>query len=99
MPPGCANELRASEKREVHSLLTTTGTDVGALLQCSKFSSLNRLLGIATIVLRFCSLLRSKANPEKHTWFEDREELVAEQLLVKFAQTLQIAILSNGKGS
>jgi hypothetical protein len=87
MPDECSEELTASEKQKTHNLLTTNVLDVCALLRCDDFSSLNRLISVATLVLKFCSLLRSKANPEKHTWFEADERKVAEQLLIKSAQT------------
>ena len=64
MPADCTEELRASGKQKTHNLLATSNSDVCTVLRCCDFSSLNHLLSVATLALRFCSQLRAKANPE-----------------------------------
>ena len=56
MPADCAEELRASERKKTHNLLTADGTGVCSLLQCEDFSSLNHLIDVATLILRISVL-------------------------------------------
>ena len=56
MPADCAEELRVSERKKTHNLLTADGTGVCSLLQCEDFSSLNHLIDVATLILRISVL-------------------------------------------
>ena len=60
-PVDCTEELTASGKEKTHNLLTMSNSDVCTVLQFYTFSNLNRLIGVATLILRICSLLRAKA--------------------------------------
>ncbi len=79
IPPECFEELRASEKR-AHGLLAQ---DSAPLVEIQKFSSLNRLLGVLTCVLKFCSILRRKTGS---TRFDGSERRFSESLFIKEAQ-------------
>ena len=68
MPADCIEELKASEQRETHKLLTANDSDI---LRCDDFSSINRLITVVILVLKFCSLLRSKSN---HAWLRVMRE-------------------------
>ena len=57
IPSECLEELRASEKQAVHGLLTGGQTKpcLENLIAVKDFSSVNRLIGVLTCVLKFCS--------------------------------------------
>ena len=84
VPPECLEELRASEKRVVHGLLASEdGQSAENLVKVQNFSSLSRLIGVLTCVLKFCSILRKKTGS---TAFDGNERKSAEFLLIKEAQ-------------
>ena len=53
--PECLEEIRVSEKRAIHGLLTTekTNSAVGNLVKAQDFSDINRRISILTYVLKF----------------------------------------------
>ena len=85
LPPECLEELRANEKRVVHSLLTseTDTCNLETLVKVQDFSSLDRLINVLTHVMKFCSKLRQKTG---FTAFMGSERKFAELLLIKNAQ-------------
>lgn len=85
VPPECLEELRASERRAVHGLLTSgiVKPCIGKLIEIEKFSNLPRLINILTCVLRFCAKLRRKTGTSS---FKGGERNFAETLLILEAQ-------------
>lgn len=80
MPPECVEELRASEKK-TYGLMTT---ETANLIRIEHFSSLTRLIGVVTRVMKFCSALGRRIHP---TGFDGDERMAAELLLIKDAQS------------
>jgi hypothetical protein len=82
VPQECLEELRASEKQSVHSLLANEEAAHGVrnLVEIHNFSSLSKLVNVLTNVMKFCSNLRRKATSS--TAFYGCEE----SLLIREAQ-------------
>ena len=58
-PEECHQEMKS--KNAVHSLLTSSGRPcIGQLINCENFSSLDRLLQVTALVLKFTRLLCEK---------------------------------------
>ena len=85
IPSEYLEELRASEKQAVHGLLTGGQTKpcLENLIADKNFSSLNRLIGVLTCVLKFCSCIPQKMGS---TAFSGNERKFAEMLLIIKAQ-------------
>ena len=91
MPEGCLKELKNTQHRGTHTLLSSgESIDLSCIINCSEYSKLNRLLRVTAYVIRAVSVLKSRvkkiervASPELSA-----EEIVeAESLWVLAAQT------------
>ena len=63
--PDCLVELKQKELNLAHGLLSVERSiGLSKIIRCENFSSLNRLLSVTVMVLRFCRLFHSTIRPE-----------------------------------
>ena len=61
MPEECVTEMKAKDKCEVHSLLTTdVPMGLGQIMKCENFSTFSRLCRVTAYVLRFVKAMKSR---------------------------------------
>ena len=59
-PAECLVEMRSKAVKPVHGLLTIEDpVKLDQIIECEQFSSLDRLLSVTALVLKFCALLRN----------------------------------------
>ena len=64
-------EMKAKDKQQVHSLLTTDkDTGIGQAVCCEEYGSLTRLLHVTALVLKFVQLLK-RATPKEAMFSQD----------------------------
>ena len=64
-PAECLIEMRVKDRHAAHGLMTTVdATGIGQVICCEDFSSLDRLLAVTTLVLKFCGILLDRIRPE-----------------------------------
>ena len=65
IPDECLSEIKAKDRTRVQGLLTTDSTiGLRNIFNCEDFSSIDRLLRVTALVLKFCRLLRTKTCPD-----------------------------------
>ena len=80
----CHPSTQQSNRPSTVGLLTREVGDVSKIVKVEDFSNMSHLIGVVTRVLSWCSILRKKINPDRHTTFNGS---VAETLLIKSAQS------------
>ena len=64
-PVECLAEMRVKDRLAVHGLTTTVDdTGIDQVISCEDFSSLDRLLTVTTVVLKFCVILLDRIRPD-----------------------------------
>ena len=58
----CLQEMKRQDRNQVaHSLLITRDCGLSCLIKCEDYSSLDRLLRVTALVLRFIWILKSRS--------------------------------------
>ena len=67
MPVESLEEMKSKDRKIVHSMMTAhkTSVDLGQVISCTDFSSLNRLLRITAYVMKFVNILKHKVKKLK----------------------------------
>ena len=67
MPVESLEEMKSKDRKIVHSMMTAheTSIDLGQVISCTDFSSLNRLLRITAYVMKFVNILKHKVKKLK----------------------------------
>ena len=61
----CLAEMRVKDRPVAHGLLATNEvTGLSQIMDCTQFSSLDRLCSVTALVLKFCTNLLAKIRPE-----------------------------------
>ena len=64
-PAECLIEIRLKDRRAVHGLTTTVDANgIGQVISCEDFSSLDRLLTVTKLVLKFSMILWHQVRPD-----------------------------------
>ena len=67
MPEECIAEMKAADRKLIHSLLANDSTTgLQQIMKCEDYSSLSKLLRVTAIVLKFVRLLMSKVKSADH---------------------------------
>lgn len=63
MPSECAEELRVKDKASVTNLLNTEGSvGLSNNIDCSKFSSMEKLFRVTAYVMKFVNAMKKRQN-------------------------------------
>ena len=90
MPTECTAELKAKDKKMVHSLLncqSPTPSNLESIICGEKYSTLSRLLRVTAYVLRFISLLKKPNGRQMLSALEPEEIAEAERLWIIQSQS------------
>ena len=91
IPKECLAEMKAQDLKLVHGLLATADTiGLSQIVKCKDFSSLDRLLSVTALVLKFCQRLQSKVQPEAAASSYD-ENSKAEELWILESQKFMVS--------
>ena len=84
IPKECLAEMKAKDLKLVHGLLATADTiGLSQIVKCEDFSSLDRLLSVTALVLKFCQRLQSKVQPEAAASSYDENSKAEELWILK----------------
>ena len=65
IPDECLSEMKTKDLNQVHGLLTLDpALGLSHIFSCEDFSSIDRLLTVTALVLKFCQILRTKTCPD-----------------------------------
>ena len=84
IPDECLSEMKAKDRTRVQGLLTTDSSiGLSNIFNCEDFSSIDQLLMVTALVLKFCRLLRTKTCPDAAASVHDDDVNAEEQWISK----------------
>ena len=92
MPEECAEELRVKDKLKVLNLLNTDGPSLSRIIDCSSYSSVQKLLRVTAYVMKFIEAVKKSSDTTERVSILSAEDLhKAELLCIKEAQKVLVS--------